>query len=48
MHTACERKFITESCLKLYEIMATTDEVLDYLESYVPNPIPFKRTKLGE
>lgn len=48
MNTACERKFITESCLKLYEIMATTDEVLDYLESYVPNPIPFKRTKLGE
>lgn len=48
MHTACERKFITPSCLKLYEIFTTVEETLDYLENYVPNPIPFKRTKLGE
>lgn len=48
MHVACERKFITPSCLKLYEIRSTVDEVLDYLEAYVPNPVPFKKTKLGE
>lgn len=48
MRTACERKFITPSCLKLYEIKDTADEVLDYLETYVPNPVPFKKTKLGE
>ncbi len=47
MHVACERKFITPSCLKLYEIKSTIGEVLDYLEAYVPNPIPFKKTKLG-
>lgn len=48
MHVACERKFITPSCLTLYEFRTTIDEVLDYLENYVPNPIPFKQTKLGE
>lgn len=48
MHVACERKFITPSCLGLYEIMTDINQVLDYLESYVPNPIPFKRTKLSE
>lgn len=48
MHVACERKFITPSCLKLYEIKSTIGEVLDYLDTYVPNPIPFKQTKLGE
>lgn len=48
LHTACERKFITPSCMKLYEIFTTADEVLDYLESYVPDPIPFKKAKLGE
>lgn len=48
MLVACERKFITPSCLKLYEILTDCDAVLDYLESYVPNPIPFSRTKLGE
>ncbi len=48
MRTACDRKFVTESCLTLYETFTTAKEVLDYLESYVPNPIPFRRTKLGE
>lgn len=48
MHTACERKFITPSCLNLYKIFNTPEEVLDYLENYVPNPVPLKRTKLGE
>ncbi|MDE6373328.1 MAG: TIGR00730 family Rossman fold protein [Clostridia bacterium] len=48
MHTACERKFITPSCLNLYKIFDTPEDVLDYLESYVPTPVPFKRTKLGE
>lgn len=48
MRTACERKFITPNCLKLYELKSTIDEVLDYLESYVPDPVPFKKTKLGE
>ncbi len=48
MLVACERKFITPSCLKLYETFTDADEVLDYLENYVPNPIPFSRAKLGE
>lgn len=47
MQTAYERSFITKSCLSLYEVFTSTDEVLDYLENYVPNPIPFSRVKLG-
>ena len=48
MRTACERRFVTESCLKLYAVETTADGVLDYLENYVPEKISFKRTKLGE
>lgn len=48
MNTACERAFVTESCLSLYKIFTDSDSLLDYLESYVPNPIPFRVTKLGE
>lgn len=48
METACERKFITKSCLGLYEIKTDVDGVLDYLENYVPCSVPFKKTKLGE
>ncbi len=48
MRTACDRKFITESCLTLYKTFTTAEEVLNYLETYVPQNIPFKRTKLGE
>lgn len=48
MQTACERKFITPSCLTLYSVYDTVDDVLNYLDSYVPVSIPFKRTKLGE
>lgn len=46
METVKNEKFITESCLKLYEVCSTPDEVLSYLESYVPMSIPFTRTKL--
>lgn len=48
MRTACDRKFITPSCLNLYQSFNTCNEVLDYLEGYVPNPVPFAKTKLGE
>lgn len=48
MHTACERRFITPSCLELYKIFDNAADVLNYIENYAPDPIPFKRTKLGE
>lgn len=48
MRTACDRRFVTESCLKLYAVETTADGVLDYLENYVPEKVSFKRTKLGE
>lgn len=48
MKTACERKFITKSCLKLYSIFEDIDSILDYLETYVPQRVHFSRTKLGD
>lgn len=48
MRTACDRKFITPSCLTLYKVFEDIDEVLGYLENYVPQGLPFSRTKLGD
>lgn len=48
MDTACKRAFVSESCLNLYEFFTQSDRLLDYLEGYVPNPVPFRVTKLGE
>lgn len=48
MKTACERKFITKSCLTLYSIFENIDSILDYLETYVPQRVHFSRTKLGD
>ncbi len=48
LKTACDRKFITESCLDLYAVCDNPDGVLDYLEAYVPHGVSVKKTKLGE
>lgn len=48
MRTACERKFITETCLTLYKVFGDIEDVLGYLENYVPQALPFSRTKLGD
>jgi hypothetical protein len=48
MQLSADRKFITKSCLKLYEIMDDADKILDYIENYVPDVIPFAKAKLGE
>lgn len=48
MDTACKRAFVSESCLTLYEFFTQSDRLLDYLEGYVPHPVPFRVTKLGE
>lgn len=48
LKTACERKFVTESCLDLYGVSDTPDGVLQYLENYVPERVSIKKTKLGE
>ena len=48
MRTACERKFITKTCLTLYKVFGNIEDVLGYLENYVPQALPFSRTKLGD
>jgi hypothetical protein len=45
MVMSTERKFLTPHCLKLYEIFSDADKILDYLEAYVPNVIPFTQAK---
>lgn len=48
MRTACERKFVTPNCLKLYEIVGGVDEAIDYIEHYTPQYDGLKKLKLGE
>ena len=48
MRTACERKFITKTCLTLYKVFGDIEDVLGYIENYVPQALPFSRTKLGD
>ncbi|MGN0805173.1 MAG: TIGR00730 family Rossman fold protein [Candidatus Coproplasma sp.] len=45
---ACERKFITKTCMEQHVSLTSADEVLDYVESYVPQDISIAKTKLGD
>lgn len=41
-----ETKFVTEDCVDLFKVVTTTEEVLDYVESYVPKEIDIESLKL--
>lgn len=45
---ACKNKFITESCMAQHVSFSTAEEVLSYVESYVPQRMSIRETKLGE
>lgn len=45
---ACEEKFITAECMSQHVSFSTVEEVLNYVESYVPRHLSIKQTKLGE
>lgn len=48
MHVAYERRFISTNCLDLYKIFTSSDELLDYVENYVPETVSFAKVKFGK
>ncbi len=45
MQGAVEKKFITEDCRELYHVSENADEILDYIEGYVPASADTKKFK---
>lgn len=48
MLTALDRRFITEKCKQLYQTFTGIDEVISYVENYLPEENEIKKTKLGD
>ncbi|MDE6597692.1 MAG: TIGR00730 family Rossman fold protein [Clostridia bacterium] len=48
MQTVTKRKFITFKCNELYTYFTTDDDVISYLENYVPQGTPWQKLKIGE
>ena len=48
MQTVTERKFITFKCNELYSVASSAEEVVSYLENYVPTSTPWKKLKTGD
>ncbi len=48
MQTVTERKFITFKCNEMYKYFTSADEILDYLETYVPQGTPWQKLKIGD
>lgn len=45
MEKAVDEGFVAPGCLKLYEIFAKADEILDYIESYQPENLDMKELR---
>ncbi|MDE6104654.1 MAG: TIGR00730 family Rossman fold protein [Clostridia bacterium] len=48
MQTVTERKFITFKCYEMYAYFNTAEEIISYLETYVPNGTPWQKLKIGD
>ena len=48
MQTVTKRKFITFKCNELYSYFTSGDDVISYLENYVPQGTPWQKLKIGE
>lgn len=48
MRTVTERKFITFKCYEMYAYFNTVEEIINYLENYVPNGTPWQKLKIGD
>ena len=48
MDTLAERKFMSEECKEMYSYFKGADEIIDYLENYIPQPSPWRRLKTGD
>lgn len=48
MKEVAERKFITFKAYEMYSYFDKADEILDYLENYVPDGTPWQKLKIGD
>ena len=48
LHTVTERKFIAFKRSDMYSLCNTSDEVVEYLENYVPPAINWRKLKKGD
>ncbi len=48
MQTVGERKFINFKCNELYTYFTSADEIINYLETYVPQGIHWSKLKIGD
>ena len=48
MQTVTERKFITFKCNEMYSTFTSADELIEYLENYVPPETSWRKLKIGE
>lgn len=48
MQSVTDRKFIAFKCSEMYSVFGGCDEIIDYLENYVPSPTPWRKLKTGD
>lgn len=48
MDTVAERKFMSLECKDMYSYFTSADEIIDYVENYVPKPVAWRRLKTGD
>lgn len=48
MQSVTEKKFITNKCYEMYAYFPSADEVLNYLENYVPDGTHWRKLKIGD
>lgn len=48
MQTVEERKFMNYDCSRMYECFNSAEEVIKYIENYVPQATPWHKLKTGE
>lgn len=48
MKSVTDKKFITFKCYEMYSYFKDADEILDYIEGYVPDGTPWQKLKIGD
>lgn len=48
MQTVCEKRFINFKCYEMYSYFNDKDEIVSYLESYVPDDTPWQKLKISD
>ncbi len=48
MDAVRERKFITFKCSEMYSTFKTAEEIIGYIENYIPTETPWRKLKIGD